>query len=63
MNIEELSEQVIEEVDSMVFSSDYLVEPKNREKFQAYLDRWSRELKSMSETFPTGSVEKEDDEW
>lgn len=54
-------EQYLEEVDALVFSGDYLVQPENRVKFQEYLDRWKRGLDSMAETFPEGDIESEDD--
>lgn len=57
-----MDEQTLEEVDAIVFSGDYLVQPENRVKFQEYLDRWKRELDSMAETFPTGDIEDEEDD-
>ena len=58
----EMEERCIEEVDALVFSGDYLVQPENRVKFQEYLERWKRGLDSMAETFPEGDIESEDDD-
>lgn len=55
-----MDEQALEEVDAMVFSGDYLVQPSHRAKFQMYLDRWKRGLDAMAETFPEGNIEEED---
>ena len=54
-------EQCLEEVDALVFSGDYLVQPENRAKFQEFLDRWKRGLDSMAETFPDGYIEEEEE--
>jgi len=58
----ETEKRCLEEVDGLVFSGDYLVQPENRAKFQEYLDRWKRGLDSMAETFPEGSMEEDEEE-
>lgn len=56
-----MDELALEEVDAMVFSGDYLVQPSHRAKFQSYLDRWKRGLDEMAKTFPNGSIEDEEE--
>lgn len=39
----------IEEIDAAMFSGDTFNEKCNREELKEYIDRWSREIKSIEE--------------